>query len=46
MLPVILSCFTILRQIASTDEWSFLSISFILSMLFLAILFYVYKRIV
>ena len=46
MLPVILSCFTILRQIASMDEWSFLSISFILSMLFLAILFYVYKRIV
>ena len=28
------------------DEWSFLSISFILSMLFLTILFYVYKRIV
>ena len=46
MLPVIFSCFIILRQIASMDEWSFLSISFILSMLFLAILFYVYKRIV
>ena len=46
MLPVILSRFTILRQIASMDEWSFLSISFVLSILFLAILLYVYKRIV
>ena len=46
MLPVILSRFTILRQIASMDVWSLLSISFILSMLFWAILFDVYKRIV
>ena len=46
MLPVILSRFTILSQIASMDVWSLLSISFILSILFLAILFYVYKRIV
>ena len=46
MPAVILSRFTILRQIASMDVWSFLSVSFILSMLFLAILFYVYKRIV
>ena len=45
MLPVILSRFTILSQIASMDVWSLLSISFILSILFLAILFYVYKRI-
>ena len=46
VLPVILSRFTILSQIASMDVWSLLSISFILSLLFLAILFYVYKRIV
>ena len=46
MLPVILSRFTILSQIASMDAWSLLSISFILSILFLSILFYVYKRIV
>ena len=45
MLPVILSHFTILSQIASMDVWSLLSISFILSILFLAILFYVYERI-
>ena len=45
MLPVILSRFTILSQIASMDVWSLLSISFILSILFLANLFYVYKRI-
>ena len=46
MLPVILSRFTILSQIALMDVWSLSSISFILSILFLAILFYVYKRIV
>ena len=46
MLPVILSRFIIISQIASKDVWSLLSIYFILSMLFLAILFYVYKRIV
>ena len=46
MLPVILSRFTILSQIASMGVWSLLSISFILSILFLAILFFVYKRIV
>ena len=46
MLPVIISRFTILSQIASMDVWSLLSIAFILSILILAILFYVYKRIV
>ena len=46
MLPVVLSRFTILSQIASMDVWFLLSISFILSILFLSILFYVYNRIV
>ena len=46
MLPVILSRFTILSKIASMNVWSLLSISLILSNLFLSILFYVYKRIV
>ena len=46
MLPVILSRFTILSQIASMDVWFLLSISFILSILFLSILFYMYNRIV
>ena len=46
MLPVILSRFTILSQIASMDVWFLLSISFILSILFLTILFYMYNRIV
>ena len=46
MLPVILSRFTILRQIASMDVWFLLSISFILSILFLLILFNIYNKIV
>ena len=46
MLPVILSRFTILCQIASMDVWFLLSISFIFSILFLSILFYMYNRIV
>ena len=46
MLPVILSRFTILSKIASMDLWLLLSISFILSILFLSIMFYMYNRIV
>ena len=46
MLPVILSRFTILSQIASMDVWFLLLISFILSILFLSILFYMYNHIV
>ena len=44
MLPVIASRFTNLSQIASMDVWFLLSISFILSIMFLSILFYVYNR--
>ena len=46
MLPVILSRFTILSKIASMDLWLLLSISFILLILFLSIMFYVYNRFV
>ena len=46
MLPVILSRFIILSQIASMDVWFLLSKFFILLTLFLSILFYVYNRIV